>query len=173
MRVIFRITRKMLDDVKRDLSRPHPVALERIGFIYVRPGTISEGHLLLATGYQPVRDEHYVESKTGHSACAIINRYAITEAMQRSLNSREGVFHVHMHDVGVHFAFSTVDLKSLNCLMPSFYNINQKVLHGALLITRKGVIGKYWTPDKRSHNLTRISVIGYPCSYHEVSTYDL
>jgi len=173
MMVIFRITRRMLDDVKRALRCPHPVALERIGFIYVRPGTISQGHLLLATGYQSVRDNHYVEAKAGHSACAIINRYAITEAMQRSLNTGEGVFHVHMHDFGVCCAFSTVDLQSLNGLMPSFYNVNQKVLHGALLITHKGIIGKYWTPDKKSHNLTLISVIGYPCSYHKATTDDL
>ncbi len=167
MKVIFKMTRKMLDEVKRDLARPHSIAFERIGFIYVRPGTITEGQLILATGYQPVRDKHYVEAEDGDYAGAIINRYAITEAMQRALNTGEGVFHVHMHDFGIYGAFSQVDLHSLNDLMPCFYSINPAVIHGALLITPPNIIGKYWTRGKAAHNFARISVIGYPCFYYE------
>ncbi|MCX5842545.1 MAG: hypothetical protein NT022_02135 [Deltaproteobacteria bacterium] len=98
MKVILRITREFLDQIKSDLARPHPFALERVGFIYVRLGTIAEGRLLLVSGYQPVRDEHYTSAKAGDHAGAIINRYAITGAMQRALTTGEGVFHVHMHD---------------------------------------------------------------------------
>lgn len=168
MRIILKITKDMLDEMKNDLARPHPFASERIGFIYVRRGTLAEGQLLLATSYQPVRDEHYAKAKVDDLVGAIINRYAITEAMQKALTTSEGVFHVHIH----HFdlfgeQFSEVDLKSLNELMPSFYSISKNALHGALLITPKNLLGKYWAPDKTPHDLRLISVVGHPCCYHE------
>lgn len=165
MKTIFRITKEMLDRVKIDLARPHPFAFERVGFIYVRQGSIPNGCLILSTGYQPVRDTHYVKSDSRDKVGAIINRYAITEAMQRGLNTGEGIFHVHIHDFGFYCAFSEVDLQSLNELIPSFYSINQNVLHGALLLGAKNIIGKYWTPDRVPHNLEKICVVGYPCSY--------
>jgi hypothetical protein len=169
MKTIFRITKKMLDRVKIDLARPHPFAFERVGFIYVRLGTIPKGYLVLATEYQSVRDTHYVKPDPGDKVGAIINRYAITEAMQKSLNTDEGIFHVHVHDFGSYSAFSDVDLQSLNELIPSFYNISQNVLHGALLLCPKDIIGKYWTPDKVPHNIEKVSVIGHPCSYFEAA----
>jgi hypothetical protein len=61
MKIIFKITRDMLEQIKTDLARPHPFAFERVGFIYVRRGTLAEGQLLLAASYHPVRDEHYTK----------------------------------------------------------------------------------------------------------------
>lgn len=161
MNIIFKITTQLLEEIKTDLARPHKFAFERVGFIHVRRGTLPEGQLLLATSYQPVRDEHY--TKASDLVGAIINRYAITEAMQKSLTTGEGVFHVHMH----HFdsfgePFSRVDLRSLNELMPSFYSVSKDALHGAILITPKNILGKYWTPDRTAHNLQMISVVGHP-----------
>jgi hypothetical protein len=130
--------------------------------------TIDEGLLLLVSGYQSVQDEHYVRAKKGDYAGAIINRYAITEAMQRALNNEEGVFHVHvhMHDFGINCAeFSKIDMQSLNELMPSFYSVSENVLHGALLLTPQKIIGKYWTKDKNQYNINNISVVGYPSFY--------
>jgi hypothetical protein len=168
MKVIFRITKEILSQINSDLTRPHPFALERVGFIFVRLGTIIDGHLLLASGYQSVRDEHYARAKKGDYTGAIINRYAITEAMQRALSTGEGVFHVHIHDFGINSAaFSKVDMKSLNELMPSFYSVSNNALHGALLLTPEKIIGKYWTKDKNQYNISNISVVGYPSFYQK------
>lgn len=166
MKITFRITKELLEEIKNDLSRPHVFAFERVGFIYARRGTLAEGQLLLASSYQPVRDEHYTRVKAGDLAGAIINRYAITEAMQRALDTGEGVFHVHMH----HFdlpgePFSRVDLRSLNELMPSFYSVSKDALHGGLLITPKNIIGKYWALGNKAYDLHTIQVVGHPCSY--------
>jgi hypothetical protein len=163
MKIIFRITSEMLEQIRIDLARPHPFAFERVGFISVRRGSLVEGQLLLAVSYHPVRDEHYIKAKAGDLAGAIISRYAISEAMQEALTTGDGIFHIHMH----HFdsfsePFSRVDLKSLNELMPSFYSVSKNALHGALLMTPKHILGKYWTPDRRAHNLQTISVVGHP-----------
>ena len=168
MNIIFKITKDMLGQIKADLARPHPFAFERVGFIYVRRGTLGEGQLLLTASYQPVRDEHYTKAKAGDLVGAIINRYAITEAMQKALTTGEGVFHVHMH----HFdsfgePFSRVDLRSLNELMPNFYSVSKDALHGAILITPKNILGKYWTPDRTAHNLQMISVVGDPAIFSQ------
>lgn len=170
MKTIFRITKPMLDEIREDLTRPHPVAYERIGFIYVRLGTVNNGRLLLATDYKPVRDEHYIKPAAGDFAGAVINRYAITEVMQGSLSTGHGVFHVHMHDFGTKGIFSGTDLASLNELMPSFYSVSRDTLHGAVLLTRKNITGLYWSQGESAKKLSHISEVGYPYIKHGGNT---
>jgi hypothetical protein len=37
----FKITKSLLEQIRSDLCRPHPFAFERVGFLFIRPGTAS------------------------------------------------------------------------------------------------------------------------------------
>ncbi len=39
MTIHFKITKPLLDQIRGDLSRPHPFAFERVGFLFVKQGT--------------------------------------------------------------------------------------------------------------------------------------
>ena len=166
MKTVFRISRDMVEEIKADLQRPHPIAFERVGFVYVKRGSLDKDLLLIASSYFSVKDEHYKKPKEGEYAGAVISRYAITEAMQRALSTGDGVFHIHMHDYSL--KFSGVDKKSQSALMPSFYHVSPVGPHGALLLSSKGIAGCFWTIKGKLNFLSKISVVGYPCEYYEV-----
>src|SRR5688500_17842551 len=90
-----RLLREMYVRSGDDLGRNHPFAYERVGFLSGKLGNrTSSESLILFTGYYPVPDEHYVDDPYSG---ARINADAIRDAMQRVLDSGEGLFHVHCH----------------------------------------------------------------------------
>lgn len=222
MTVHFKIIEQLLDQVRKDLSRPHPFAFERVGFLFVRPGTggvpcnpakpfccdnphlsPSGSHLskwyfrlsswlgsarreavempgisdriatesrthegstlmILASSYSPVLDDDYIDDPT---VGAKIGSTAIRIAMQRSLDTGMGVLHVHMHEGRGRPWFSTTDMKSMNNLMPSFFNVSPNVPHGALVLNQDSFAGVIWKDKGTSLAISRLSVVGYPCRF--------
>ena len=62
MKINFRITSNLLERIHHDLSRPHPYAEERVGFILCGVGGLPGNDLLiLGENYHPVSDEHYID----------------------------------------------------------------------------------------------------------------
>jgi len=111
MTMLFRAGAELFAAVRQDLHRPHPFAAERVGFLACRAARLAgNGLIILATTYEPVADEDYLED---HTVGAMMGPAAIRKAMQRAYNSALGdisIFHVHMHECSGHPGFSRTDL---------------------------------------------------------------
>jgi hypothetical protein len=131
--VRFRISRALFEHMKDDLKRPHAHAEERIGFLSVATGTGEEGdQLLLGCGYYAVNDARYIQdARVG----ARIDGQAIREAMQRVLDTRRGVFHVHLHPHAGVPSFSGTDRREQPRLVESFANVGPDLSHGMLVLS--------------------------------------
>ncbi len=65
MRVLFKVVDRLLEQVKHDLTRTHEFAAERVGFFVCRVASLApEGVVVLAHGYRPVEDAHYIDDPT-------------------------------------------------------------------------------------------------------------
>ena len=157
----LKIAKTMYEYMLADLSRSHDHAYERVGFLYVNKGTISENNtLLLASDYTPVADGHYiVDSKVG----ARINSQAIREVMQQVIEKGHGVFHVHLHNFVGKPIYSKTDIDNLRLLLPSFQNVAPQMMNGALLLQNSLFASLVWIPQNEDFEIVeKISIIGYP-----------
>jgi hypothetical protein len=162
----LRIPSALYERVSADLKRPHPIAAERVGFLYFRPDVNGPAMtMLLAVGYWAVPDEQYVPD---YSVGAKIDSAAIRKAMQHALTTGLGAFHVHEHDWPGQPGFSSIDDRESAKLMPSFKGVVPDVPHGALVFGRDGICGKAWFGSKpKPMKLSRVSVVGFPMRIHE------
>ena len=74
----LRMTDAVHKEMRSDLRRSHPFAYERLGYIFIKP---AGGAVLVATGYEPVPDEFYIEDMT---VGARIDHRGIALAMKRA-----------------------------------------------------------------------------------------
>lgn len=164
MNIHMKLSRQLFDTMQRDLSRPHTVAAERVGFLYARLGTGEAGtSLILATDYVPVPDDQYLADE---AVGARISGGAIRSTMQRVLSNGEGALHVHRHDHRGRPWFSRVDLGELSRLVPSFQNVGPQAVHGALLLSLTETIALVWLPGHHEPTgVTRVSLIGQPLKF--------
>lgn len=157
MKPLLRIPRALFEIVKRDLSRSHSFAYERVGFILSR--TSEDGYLSLAFQYIPIDDKGYVKlRKSG----ATINTSVIHDIMQTGIDTNSGLFHVHMHRFSEDPRFSITDIENVDHLIPPFQVILPKNTHGALVIGENS--GSTIVLRTNTNCLTsgRVSIIGYP-----------
>ena len=121
MKMTLRITRILLDDIRRDLERPHEFASERVGWVFCRFGsTNSAGLLVLAHEYMPVADDHYIDD--GRFG-ALIGAAAFRRARERTLDDALGIFHVHMHAHAGPASPSAVDLTESRKFVPDLFHV--------------------------------------------------
>jgi hypothetical protein len=163
MRVVIKLTGRLYSAIRNDLARPHPFALERVGFVL---GRLSDGDsckILFLTTYHAVPDDEYVDDA---SVGARIGPYRITWAMQAAHRGRmtgEGVFHVHAHRHQGEPTMSKTDLRELPALMPGLRAVNPDCAHGIIILSEDHGAGWFWLPG--TSDVTRtdsISVIGVP-----------
>jgi hypothetical protein len=133
---------------------------KRVGFINCRAAQIRDGVMVLAESYQPIADGDYVrDSAVG----ARINGSAIRAAMQSSLNSGAGIFHVHMH---AHFGVprpSRTDVEETKKLAPDFFNVTPSMPHGAVILSKDQAFGLCWLgKDSIPIHFDMISITGAP-----------
>lgn len=160
----FKITRSMIDQVRRDLRTPHPFAAERVGFLFARIGNQSEPEkLILPETYAPVPDHQYIDDpKVG----ARIDSAAIRSAMQTALAVGVSVFHVHMHEHPGRPRFSGVDLANYPSLIGALRNVAPNIAHGALLLSEDSCDALVWLPGAaRPVPGGRIVTIGRPTDF--------
>jgi hypothetical protein len=169
MSCTFRLREDLLWRVHEDLSRPHPFAAERVGFFFGRAGRIaSDGLVILATDFEPVADEDYVNDP---SVGAMMSTVAIRKALERALNGEAGdlsVFHVHRHEHGGAPWFSSIDLRESAKFAPSFFHVARKMPHGVIVLSRDQAAGLWWrSEDAKAQCIDRIVSVGAPLHYWE------
>ena len=156
----LRMTQAIYQEMRGDLCRPHLFAYERVGYTFVNP---AGGTVLVATGYEPVPDEYYIEDKT---VGARIDHHGIALAMKRADKNGEGILHVHIH-VGRGFPrFSRVDEAEHPKFLRSFRNADPKMPHGFLLLSNDKMIARVWPPWEEAFiDISRYTIVGLPLSY--------
>lgn len=159
--ILFRISGNLYRTIQNDLRRPHEFAAERIGFLFVRPGKLAGADvLLLGAEYLPVLDKDYVDDLT---VGARINGDAIRMAMQKVLDTRQGCFHVHLHEHKGKPRFSGTDNRELKVLIPTFRQVGTANYHGALLLSDDSACAVALPPDEDVFTDDfRITFIGPP-----------
>lgn len=161
MRVRIKIPSTMLDDIRRDLHRPHAFAFERVGFLAA--GLAQAGAdqiLMLARGYRPVADEDYVPDS---SVGVKIGSDAMRKAAQFAYQGRSALLHIHNHGGIGRPEFSGVDLKSGAEFVPGFFHSVPRMPHGMLVLSQDSATGLLWLgPDQNGGHVTDFVSVGAP-----------
>ena len=160
MKIHFKINRRLLDEIRADLSRPHPFAAERLGFIGCKLSSGREELLVLAHSYLSIPDDWYIDDPA--YGC-VFGPKAILHAMQFSKTNEASMFHVHLHDHRGLPWFSRTDLKESAKFVPDFWNVSALLPHGTLVLSRDRAAGLCWYPGhKKPHRIAKLSQVGWP-----------
>jgi len=164
MRTHFKIPRKLIDEIRIDLSRPHPFAYERVGFITCKVGRLDDnGWVMLAVNYHPVEDEDYVEDD---SVGAMIGSAAIRKMMQRAYDEPYSVVHVHMHEHSGRPGPSITDAREMAKLIPNFWNVRRSFPHAAVILSIDSMSGTVWDPSSKTKFMIEdLTVVGTPMQF--------
>ncbi|MDQ0080986.1 hypothetical protein J2W35_001323 [Variovorax boronicumulans] len=163
MKTSFRIERRLLEQAHCDLSRPHPYAHERVGFIACSTADVQGGLLLLADEYLLVADEDYVNDR---SVGAMMGPAAIRKALEYAYGrSNVAMLHVHRHEHRGVPGFSKVDLSESAKFVPDFWKVRPGVPHGIVVLSFDAMNGLVWDPTtQRPQRIEQMAVIGRPMS---------
>jgi hypothetical protein len=163
--IIFRIPEKLQIKILEDLRRPHGHASERVGFVFTKSKWLDKKTvLIIATSYQPVADEDYIEDK---SVGAKIGSNAIRTAMQSMFNDKSGCFHVHLHDHNGIPAASGIDSEGLPGVVESLSNISGDQATGFLILSKDNFFSAIQLPNYAKLKAADvISVVGFPMQFH-------
>lgn len=159
MSIIFRATVDFMERVRKDLSRTHPFAEERVGFITIRATSNSAHLLLLADGYYPVADNDYVPDA---SVGAMLGQEAFRKMLEVALLNQVGVFHVHQHLFPGPLWFSRLDLREQLKFVPDFFKVRSNMPHGALVLSPDSIAGRTWLGPNRIERIEEFNTIGAP-----------
>jgi hypothetical protein len=161
MRVLFKITERLLGEVKTQLGRPHPFASERVGFLLCRVGLLDGGDLIiLSHSLHDVADEDYIDDST---VGAMMGPDAIRKALQVAYRQQASMFHVHLHLHQGRPGFSRTDERETARFVPDFWNVQPELPHGAIVFSGDSACGKCWIPGRKAPaEISRFGVVGIP-----------
>lgn len=157
MKTIFKMTDAFLQDVKRDLARPHRFAAERVGFISIRAANTANDLVLLAEGYHPVADNDYVNDPT---VGAMMSQEAIRKALDVALLQSVGMFHVHTHEHLGRPRFSHTDLREQLKFVPDFFKVCRRLPHGAIVLSQDQAAGRVWLSPEAVVGISEFNTVG-------------
>jgi len=163
----FRIRKSLYDRVLDDLRRPHPFALERVGFLTAKLGNRRGSDLIVfLADYIAVPDNQYINDR---SVGARMNSDAIRAAMQHILNTQDGLFHVHLHDWSGIPELGYTDRMEIPPIVNSFCNVGPSSAHGIVLLSSDKAMALAWPPSSDEPvPADRITVVGYPLMFLEM-----
>jgi len=128
-------------EMQLDLSRSHPFAAERVGFLTVCSNMSRAADcLIVAKKWISVADEDYVRAR---HVGACIGPAAFRKVLEYAYFSDVGIFHVHRHDHCGVPRFSRVDLMSMRDFIPSFFNARPHQVHGAIVLSLNSSAGVF------------------------------
>lgn len=146
MRTVLRITDGLLETIHADLSRPHPFAGERAGFLTCGVASLPSGEVgLYGATYYPVADDDYEDDP---GAAAMLGSGAFRKILQRIYAKPSSVLHVHRHD---HYGCpgpSITDQRESQHFVPSFWNVCPNYPHGTLILSFDDLWGALWIKPK-------------------------
>lgn len=169
MKAHIKMTGELHAAMLKDLTRRHPFAAERVGFVFGRLGSLSDGgRLVLLTRYHSIPDDQYVED---HTVGARIGSDALTWAMQAVYHgrpAREGIFHIHLHGHRGETGMSATDSREIPRLIPGFQSVGRDAGHGIIILSVDHGSGWVWVPGSAEPaQVDCISVIGAPIRVFE------
>lgn len=159
MNTIFRAPGQFLKEVRRDLTRPHRFAAERVGFISVRAAKTARNIVLLAEGYYPLADDDYINDPT---VGAMMSQEAIRKALNVALLQSVGMFHVHMHEHGGRPKFSRTDLREQMKFVPDFFKVCRSLPHGAIVLSHDRAAGRVWFNSTAVADIFEFNIVDSP-----------
>ncbi len=165
MLIHLKLPRALHDTMLQDLERPHAFAYERVGFLFVKKGTIDAGTLLLLVAeYHGVLDKHYINDP---DVGAKINSTAIRLAMESAMACGYGIIHVHLHNEKFSSMFSRTDRREFMRLIPSFHNIGGGAAHGAVVFSGNRFTGLILlSKNDPPVEVSRVTVVGHPINQY-------
>lgn len=162
MNVAVKMTGRLHDEIRRDLTRPHAFAAERVGFVFGKIGTGESGKLVLLTRYHSIPDGDYIDDPT---VGARLGSSAMTWAMEevyRGRPEREGIFHIHLHNIPGETGMSRTDARDLPRMIPGFRSVGREAPHGIVILSQNH--GTAWASlpgeDDRLVRCSGLSIIG-------------
>lgn len=142
----LRLPANLLRSIHGDLDRPHEFALERVGFLYCTRARGSDITLLLGGFYAPVDDADYLPSD---EYGALVGAGGIRRAMERAYADKSCVIHVHRHEHRGVPRFSPADTATNDELIPAFWNVAPRAVHGAMVLSHDRARCALWDSDSR------------------------
>ena len=143
----IKMTGLLYQEIKKDLARPHPFAAERVGFVFGKLGSLSgKSKAVILTRYHSIPDDQYEEDDT---VGARIGSEAMGTAMQAIFKGRitkEGIFHIHVHEHQGPTGMSRVDADGLPPMMPGFQAMGRTAAHGIIILSHDHGSGWTWLP---------------------------
>ena len=160
----IRLTGVLYNQIVHDLSRPHPFAAERVGFVFGRIGSLCDSNkVILLNRYHSIPDDHYVNDFT---VGARIGPEAMTHAMQEVYYGRpqqEGIFHIHLHRHKGPTKMSKTDSCEIPNFIPGFQSVGRNSPHGIIILSEDHGSGWVWMPSSKEPVFARtITVVGKP-----------
>lgn len=171
MKITVKIVGGLLDVARRDLSRRHTFAHERVGFFAAGAAYDAEGLILLVRNYHPVTDEDYE-----YAPCvgARIGSNAMRQAVQAAYRPPSALLHVHSHGGWGKPGFSSVDLDSADEFVPGFFQAVPRMPHGLLVLSNDAATGRLWlSPDSPPVSITEFIRTDATMNHEWSNSYEL
>jgi hypothetical protein len=160
MKIVFKITTRLLRDLKVQLTRPHAFAAERVGFLLCRVGLLDNaGLVVLAHSLHDVADEDYLDAPT---VGAMMGPDAIRKALQIAYQQQASMFHVHLHLHDGRPRFSGIDEREMAKFVPDFWNVQPDLPHGAIVFSDDSACGRCWIPGDVPADISQFRTVGIP-----------
>ncbi len=141
MKATIRIQSEKLRAIRTDLSRPHPHAWERVGFMVAAATSAADQLLLVVRDYQSVADADYVMSA---GVGAEIGPEAFRKSLQLAYRPKSALIHVHTHHGLGKPCFSDVDLESGSVFVPSFFTTIPNMPQAMIVLSNNDAAGLLW-----------------------------
>lgn len=164
MKILFKITKPLLEMIRSDLVRSHNFAYERVGFLSCRVGKNGMGDwVLLAAEYHQVDDQDYLKDET---VGATIGPDAIRKMMQKAYDDPVSIVHLHEHCHLGTPRLSSVDYTEMAKLIPNFWNVRPQLPHAALVLSYDSICGFAWEPASGKRiPIEDFSIVGSPLMF--------
>jgi hypothetical protein len=163
MMIKIKLTGALHTEMLQDLTRRHPFAAERVGFVTGRIGTLAAGRLILLTKYHVIPDDQYLKDR---KVGARIGSEAITWAMRAAYHGRgahEGVFHIHLHGHNGQTGMSGTDSREIPAMISGFRSVGRDAAHGIIILSLNHGAAWVWLPgDEEPVQAASMAVIGSP-----------
>lgn len=161
MKIHLRLPQKLLANIHADLSRPHPFAAERVGFLICGSAALpGDGLLLLGQIWHVIDDRDYLDDP---SVGACIGPSAFRKVLQQVFREPASILHVHRHDHRGRPLFSRTDVNSMHEFVPGFFNACGSRPHGAVVLSHDSAEGRIWLQSGSvGQSIDRYELIGAP-----------